>query len=139
MGGGMSHHLACNAADVFAAVAPSAFDLLSDSEQPCNPARPIAVISFRGTADLIVPYAGGASNPPNGLPVTIHFRGAQGTFDKWSELNGCTGTPTTVGQCETRSACAGGVETTLCTAVGGSHVTGDARTGWNTLKRFTLP
>ena len=29
MGGGMSHYLACNAADVFAAVAPSAFDLLT--------------------------------------------------------------------------------------------------------------
>ena len=28
MGGGMAHYLACHAADVFAAVAPSAFDLL---------------------------------------------------------------------------------------------------------------
>ena len=139
MGGGMSHHLACNAADMFAAVAPSAFDLLNDTEQPCHPVRPISVISFRGTADLIVPYAGGASNPPNGLPVTIHFLGAVGTFDKWRSLDSCTGTPTTQGECQTYSTCAGGAEVTLCTAVGGGHATGDARTGWNTLSRHALP
>jgi len=139
MGGGMSHHLACNAADMFAAVAPSAFDLLNETEQPCHPARPITVISFRGTADLVVPYSGGASNPPNGLPVTIHFLGAVGTFDKWKSLDSCTGSPTTQGDCQTYSTCAGGAEVTLCTAVGGGHATGDARTGWTTLARHALP
>jgi polyhydroxybutyrate depolymerase len=139
MGGGMSYHLACNAADMFAAVAPSAFDLLNETEQPCHPARPITVISFRGTADPIVPYSGGASNPPNGLPVTIHFLGAVGTFDKWKTLDGCTGSATTQGDCQTYSTCAEGAEVTLCTAVGGGHVTGDARLGWDTLKRHALP
>src|SRR5689334_22069331 len=37
MGGGMSHFLACNAADVFAAVVPAAFDLLEPDEEPCMP------------------------------------------------------------------------------------------------------
>ena len=139
MGGGMSHYLACNAADVFAAVAPSAFDLLAEDEEPCHPARPITVIFFRGTADFIVPYEGGASNPPNGLPVTIHFRGAQGTFERWKMLNGCTGTSTKMGECETYANCADGVETTLCSAQGGSHAPGDAKVGWATVKRYTLP
>jgi polyhydroxybutyrate depolymerase len=141
MGGGMSHKVACDAADVFAAVAPSAFDLLEESEEPCHPARPISEISFRGTADPIVPYAGGASNPPNGLNVTIHFLGAVGTFQKWAGLDGCTGSPSATDSngCQTYSQCQAGVEVTLCTTQGGSHTTGSATIGWNTLKRFALP
>jgi polyhydroxybutyrate depolymerase len=139
MGGGMSHYLACNAADVFAAVAPAAFDLLQDSEEPCAPSRPISVISFRGTADPIVPYSGGASNPPNGLQVTIHFLGAQGTFDKWKTLDGCTGTATTSGECATYSTCSEGVEVELCTKQGGGHDPGDANVGWEFMKRHPMP
>lgn len=139
MGGGMSYYLACNAADVFAAVAPSAFDLLVDSEEPCAPSRPITVIAFRGTADLIVPYSGGASNPPNGLQTTIHFLGAVATFEKWQSLDGCSGTAATDGDCQIYSTCSAGVEVTLCTTVGGGHVTGDARIGWDTMKRHAMP
>ena len=40
MGGGMSHYLGCNAADLFAAISPAAFDLLEASEEPCNPVPP---------------------------------------------------------------------------------------------------
>ena len=61
MGGGMAHYLACQAADVFAAVAPSSFDLLQENVGDCHPARPITVISFRGSATMLVPYAGGPS------------------------------------------------------------------------------
>jgi polyhydroxybutyrate depolymerase len=139
MGGGMSHYLACNAADVFAAVAPSAFDLLIDSEEPCHPARPITEITFRGTADPIVPYAGGASSPPNGLPVVIHFLGAQGTFQKWAALDNCTGSPVDTGNgCSTYQQCAGGVEVTLCTTQGGGHVTGDPHLGWEMMKKHPM-
>jgi poly(3-hydroxybutyrate) depolymerase len=137
MGGGMSHYLACNAADLFAAAAPAAFDLLEEDEQPCMPARPITVISFRGTSDFVVPYSGGASNPPTGGP-TIHFRGAVATFEHWKELNGCTGTKTSANGCETYASCKDGVETTLCTRSSG-HSYGDANLGWTTMKRFTLP
>jgi poly(3-hydroxybutyrate) depolymerase len=140
MGGGMSHYLACNAADVFATVTPSAFDLLQESEEPCHPSRPITVMFFRGTADPIVPYAGGASNPPNGLAVTIHFLGAVGTFQKWAMLNGCTDTPAMgANGCQTYSKCNAGVEVTLCTAQGGGHVTGDAKQGWATMQKHPMP
>jgi polyhydroxybutyrate depolymerase len=140
MGGGMSHYLACNAADVFAAVAPSAFDLLVAEEEPCKPARPISVISFRGTSDPIVPYAGGASSPPNGLNVTIHFQGAENTFKTWSELNGCTGTPMDgAGGCKTYAQCKEGTEVTLCIKQGGSHDPGDAKQGWEFMKKHPMP
>jgi polyhydroxybutyrate depolymerase len=140
MGGGMTHYLGCNAADIFAAISPAAFDLLEETEEPCKPARPLTVIAFRGTADPIVPYAGGASTPPTGYPLDpIHFRGAQGTFKHWSELDGCTGEPEKGSNgCETYKQCKNGVEVTLCTKQGGSHETGDANVGWATLKRFSL-
>jgi len=140
MGGGMSHYLACNAADVFAAVAPAAFDLLTEDEEPCHPSRPISVISFRGTSDPVVPYAGGESRPPNGLNVTIHFLGAEETFKKWSELNECTGTPTETGNgCQTFTQCKGGVEVTLCTQQGGGHDPGDPMLGWAMMKKHPMP
>lgn len=140
MGGGMSHFLACNAADVFAAVAPAAFDLLDEDEEPCKPARPITVISQRGTADMIVPYQGGPSTPPTTYPLPmIHFRGAVGTLQRWAELNHCTDEPVDAGDgCQTHKQCAGGVEVTLCTTQGGGHTKGDPETGWSTLKRFSL-
>ena len=141
MGGGMTHYLGCNAADVFASIAPAAFDLLQESEEPCHPSRPITELSFRGTADPIVPYAGGASNPPNGLNVTIHFLGAQGTFQKWAQLNGCTGSPSAADSngCSTYSQCKDGVEVTLCTTQGGGHVTGNPQIGWAMLKKHPMP
>jgi len=138
MGGGMSHFLGCKAADVFAAVAPAAFDLIE--EYDCTPSRPITVISFRGTSDFIVPYAGGASTPPTPYPLDpIHFLGAMGTFQKWAELNQCTGTPTAgSGGCQTYTQCAAGVEVTLCTSSGG-HSTGDPAIGWPMLAKHPMP
>ncbi len=141
MGGGMAHYLGCNAADLFASIAPAAFDLLEASEEPCNPSRPITEITFRGTADPIVPYGGGASMPPNGLNVTIHFLGAEGTFQKWSQLDGCTGSPSTpdANGCSTYSQCKDGVEATLCTKQGGGHDTGNPQIAWPMLKAHPMP
>jgi polyhydroxybutyrate depolymerase len=141
MGGGMAYHLACNAADVFAAVAPSAFDLLVESEQPCQPVRPVTVISFRGTADALVPYDGGAMQPPNGLDVTITFLGAVGTFERWAELNQCTGSPSAADSngCSTYSSCADGVEVTLCTTQDGGMERGSPEIGWSMLSRHPMP
>ncbi|WP_437321755.1 alpha/beta hydrolase family esterase [Sorangium sp. So ce385] len=139
MGGGMSHYLACHAADVFAAVAPAAFDLLQENVGSCEPSRPISVISFRGTSDSIVPYAGGGSSVVRGMPVT--FLGAKSTFQKWADINGCTGSPSAEnGQgCSTYANCEGGVEVTLCTKQGGGHEPGNATVGWPALKRHVMP
>jgi len=138
-GGGLSHYLACKSADVFAAVSPAAFDLIEEVD--CKPSRPISVVVFRGTSDSIVPYGGGKSTPPTSYPLDpIHFLGAVGTFQKWAEIDGCTGEPVAgMGGCKTYTQCQGGAEVTLCTAQGGSHVTGDAKVGWPMLKKFTLP
>lgn len=138
MGGGMSHYLACEAAETFAAVAPAAFDLLE--ENTCMPARPIAVLSSRGTADNIVPYSGGASTPPNGVQTTIHFRGAEGTFKEWARINGCTGEPSaSYDECQSYTQCTGEVEVTLCTKQGGGHTYGDPERAWKMLSKYRRP
>jgi poly(3-hydroxybutyrate) depolymerase len=139
MGGGISHYLACNAADVFAAVTPSAFDLLEETEEPCHPSRPISVLAFRGTSDTTVPYAGGASMPPNGCCSTIHFLGAEPTLAKWAQLSNCTGTATTSGNTKMYTQCAGAMQVGLYTIQGGGHTSGPAATAWDFLKTKSLP
>ena len=134
MGGGMSHYLACNAADVFAAVAPSSFDLLVPDEEPCAPSRPISVLTYRGTADTTVPYAGGKG--PSGK---ITFLGAQGSFQRWVGIDGCTAPTTVDGDCTYYKTCTAGVEVGLCVKQGGGHAPGDANVGWSFLSRFSLP
>jgi len=137
-GGGMVHYLACHAADVFAAAAPSAFDLLEENVGDCQPARPISVVSFRGTADVRVPYDGGPSSLVPGMPLT--FLGAQATFEAWAGIDGCTGSPSPVDAngCSSYAGCAGGVEVILCTQQGGGEDPGDPNIAWPVLQRQTL-
>jgi polyhydroxybutyrate depolymerase len=145
MGGGMSLDLACNAADLFAAVAPAAFDLMDPTKNdwPCKPSRPITVVDFRSTGDAIVPYNGGPTNPPNGLPIVVTFLGAVKTFQTFAQLDQCTGSPTddsALGAgCQTYKECAAGVQLTLCTKQGGGHDVGDPAVAWNVLKKYALP
>jgi polyhydroxybutyrate depolymerase len=153
MGGGMSHYIACHAADVFAAVAPTAFDLLGTSAAitngnvaDCNPARPIPVLSFRGTADSTAIYAGGDSNVVTGMPM--HFLGAEACWEKWGQINGCTDTPTypatpssATYNCAYYTQCQGSVQVGVCINNSGhSYATAaGVQTGWTFLKQFTLP
>jgi polyhydroxybutyrate depolymerase len=136
-GGGMVHYLACEAADLFAAAAPAAFDLLQETVDDCKPARPITVVSFRGTEDTRVPYEGGLSSLVPGMPIT--FLGAAATFERWASINGCEGEPSAedANGCATYANCAGGVEVVLCTSVGGREEPPDATIAWPILKRYT--
>jgi polyhydroxybutyrate depolymerase len=138
MGGGMAYYLACRAADVFAAIAPSSFDLMQEELGDCTPPRPITVISFRGTADTVVPYDGGRSTTVPGMPLT--FLGAQGTFKKWAQIDQCTDSPSAEDSngCSTYLACQGGVEVILCTKQGGTQEAGNASIAWPLLRRHSL-
>jgi polyhydroxybutyrate depolymerase len=137
-GGGMAHYLACRAADVFAAVSPASFDLLEENVDDCLPSRPITVASFRGTAESRVPYEGGPSSLVPGMPLT--FLGAEGSFEKWAEINRCVGpaSPMDANGCAAYSGCAEGVEVVLCTEEGGREGPGDPSVSWPVLERHTL-
>ena len=117
-GGGMAHHVACLAADIFAGVAPVSSDLRTD---PCTPARPVTEISFRGLADSLDAYEGGHVGPPGMEGYTAI--GAKPTLEKWKTINMCTGALEKMDElCETYSTCGSGAAVSLCSIQGADHV-----------------
>jgi polyhydroxybutyrate depolymerase len=154
-GGFLSHKLACEAADLFAAVVPVAAVNGVPSES-CKPVRPVPVYMINGTTDLLVPYKGGFSFP---LVTQGTFISAQESFEGWAKRNGCSDAASVSFQkgkvtCQTHKQCKGGVEVTLCTVEGGGHCyfgelicfmgtnNSDLKAidaSWDFLKRFTLP
>ncbi len=137
-GGGLAHYLGCHAADLFAAIAPAAFDLLEENVEDCTPQRPIGSISFRGTGTSRVPYEGGPSSLVPGMPLT--FLGARATAERWASINGCGAVPSEpdADGCITYPGCDAGVEVTLCTKQGGREDPGDPSIAWPVLARHRL-
>jgi polyhydroxybutyrate depolymerase len=136
----MSIYLACHAADLFASIAYSAFDLQPEKDEPCQPARPISELAFRSTGDPIVAYNGATDTiPPNGNPNLVSFIGAKANQQKWAQLNGCTGMAESMGNCSYFRQCAQGTEVGLCTTQGGGHDYMDAAPAWEFLKRHPMP
>ncbi|MBN2718152.1 MAG: hypothetical protein JXX14_20065 [Deltaproteobacteria bacterium] len=141
IGGGLAYRLACDAADVFAAVASASFDLIQETVDDCHPSRAISVASFRDYNDPFVQYGGNYSTLVTGQSIT--FIGAEATFSKWAELNGCSGVPADIGnECRlyADTQCSNGTEVMLCTqwTAMGLHY-GDAAAAWEFFKRHSLP
>jgi polyhydroxybutyrate depolymerase len=145
-GGAMSHTLACEAADLFAAAAPMAFPVPYSPLTGCRPSRPIPVMTVMGLTDELVAYDGG------------FFASAPDSFAYWRDVNGCAGTEpdetvvTGMSRCETYTHCSRGVETALCSvtamAFPGTFLSGHilyfnddldlAQVAWDFMSRFTL-
>jgi polyhydroxybutyrate depolymerase len=87
-GGFMSNRLACDRADVFAAIAPVAGTL--GIGVACNPSRPVSVLQAHGTADPLVPFKGGAVHGRGGVSHSISVNSM---VDKWRSVDGCQGDP----------------------------------------------
>jgi polyhydroxybutyrate depolymerase len=88
-GGFMSMRLACDAADAIAAVAPVTAVLSEKLGARCAPSRPVSIMIINGTEDPLVPWTGGM------VKVLGVSRGAvwsaDRTFERWLELDGCSG------------------------------------------------
>jgi polyhydroxybutyrate depolymerase len=116
LGGGFTHKMACTQANYFAAAAPVVFHLWSSPQDfVCAPQRPISVKEYAGLNDLLVRYSGGTSTVQG---QTVTHLSANASFQKWAQLNGCTGTPTTVwsrfsANDKVYQNCAGGVKVGL--------------------------
>ncbi|MEA2697512.1 MAG: polyhydroxybutyrate depolymerase [Myxococcales bacterium] len=140
-GGIMSHWLACDAADLVAAIAPASGPNLVD----CKPSRPVTVVNYRGKQDTLVLYNGGMSMPGGHV-----WPSAMADFTKWSDLDQCTDAPVpmpTHPLCQIRSKCAGGAEVILCSPNAGHVIYGGAASmgvavpdvAWEVFQRHTLP
>lgn len=113
-GGFLSDRLACEAPDLFAAIAPVA---AVNTAPTCTPARAVPVLHFHGTADQVVPYGGS---------TIFGFPSVETTMSGWAARDGCGPTRSVVFQngdstCESYDACPPGVAVTLCTVTGGGH------------------
>lgn len=94
-GGFMSFRLACDAADLFRAVAPVTATMPDDLVPRCKPSATISVFLINGTADPLVPYEGGHVRGPFNTP-----RGAIWSTDNtiafWARHNRCPTGPVIV-------------------------------------------
>jgi polyhydroxybutyrate depolymerase len=84
----MANRLACDRADLFAAIAPVAGTL--GSNVGCGPSRPVSVLAMSGTADPIVPFGGGVMNGRGGTSTVL---AATELVDRWRGLDGCPNDP----------------------------------------------
>jgi polyhydroxybutyrate depolymerase len=87
-GGFMSNRLACDRADVFAAIAPIAGTL--GVGVACNPSRPVSVLDAHGTSDPLVPFNGGDVHGRGGLS---HAVSVNSIVDRWRAVDQCQGDP----------------------------------------------
>lgn len=123
-GGMLSHRLACEAADVFRAVASVAG---TDATATCTPSRPISVLHLHARDDDHVLFNGGAG--PNAFRderKVMAFVSVPDTVARWVQRNHCTAPPRrTLAQpgayCETTGDCSGGAEVQLCVTETGGH------------------
>jgi polyhydroxybutyrate depolymerase len=123
----MAYRLACDAADLFAAVAPTEGD--DRTTAPCKPSRPVPLASFQYLADPVV-------------SATSSQQSAQ----TWAGIDGCTdaspATATVSGfACSEWSACSSGSRVWYCTMPGGTHYppVGSAPVIWSFLSQYALP
>lgn len=118
-GGILSQRLACEAADLFAAVAPVAGTL---NFSPCTPSQPISVIEFHGTADQHIPYGGGVG--PESL-VDVDFASVQDSVNFWVTTNACASQPQSNSfadiQHDVWTGCTASTSVELYTINGGGH------------------
>jgi polyhydroxybutyrate depolymerase len=123
----MSLRVACDLAGKVTAVGAVA-GLHPETLGTCKLARPIPVVLFAGTADPIVPYAGGPILGDRGRVLS-----APDTFGRWASLDGCTPAilttdlPHTLADDRTRThrlthpQCVGGARVALYSIEGGGH------------------
>jgi polyhydroxybutyrate depolymerase len=146
-GGGMSYKVACDAADVIAAVAPVDFRCVTGTDPlaqassvtaanqmtcVCKLPRPISVVAYdEGSDNSIVPYNGAQTPslatdcPPSGSCQGIGFASAKVNAQIWAGFDGC-GTTTAAYSgnsiCQQYSGCMDNTTVMLCTNASSSHL-----------------
>jgi polyhydroxybutyrate depolymerase len=113
-GARMADQLACDASGVFAAIAPVAGLRLPS---PCPTSRPVPVIAFHGTADLIDPYDGnGLGYWTYSVPTAAHL---------WAGHDHCAASPQSIAgrgyHLIRYTGCSGGAEVELYAITGEGH------------------
>ncbi|MGY3264077.1 extracellular catalytic domain type 1 short-chain-length polyhydroxyalkanoate depolymerase [Lysobacter sp. HA35] len=120
----MAYRLACEAADMFRAIAPVAG---TDNTTHCTPSRPVAVAHFHARNDDHVLFDGGAGPGAfRDTSMVTDFTSVPATIDAWSRHDGCRAPPRRVlsvpaAYCELRTPCDGVAKVQLCVTETGGH------------------
>jgi polyhydroxybutyrate depolymerase len=118
-GGFMTNRLACQRADIFAAIAPVSGTLGANT--PCTPSQPVSVLEVHGTADPVVPFDGGGMVGRGGAS---NIEPALDMANGWRNVDAC-GAPVESADGDahrfTAAGCAGGTEVVLVRIDGGGH------------------
>ena len=85
-GGMMCYRLAAELSERIAAIAPVAGTM---AVTEAKPKRPVPVLHFHGTEDLLVPYGG----PDQRAPKFLTFKSVEDSVAAWVKLDGCRETP----------------------------------------------
>jgi polyhydroxybutyrate depolymerase len=123
-GGMLSHRLACEAPDVFRAVASVAG---TDATASCTPSKPISVLHIHARDDTHVLFNGGAgADAFRDESKVMSFVSVPETVSRWVQRNQCTATLQRTldkpgASCETYNACAGGTSVQVCVTETGGH------------------
>jgi polyhydroxybutyrate depolymerase len=117
----MAMRLACDRADVVAAIAPVAGSL--GSAASCAPSRPVSVIATNGIADPVVPYNGGGMVGRGGPSDIV---APQAMAGRWRDLDHCPSAPVEDAPSPevhrfTAAGCANGTEVVFVGVDGGGH------------------
>jgi len=86
-GGDMSYLLACQASDVFRAIAPVAGCMMSWIYSSCDPLVPVPVFEIHGTDDDVTWWSGADENNNGGWGP---WESVDTTFNFWTQVNSCT-------------------------------------------------
>ena len=130
-GGMLAHRLACEAPDVFRAVASVAG---TDATSRCAPSRPVSVLHIHARNDTHVLFTGGAGEDAfRDASKVMDFVSVPETVARWVKRNQCAPAPRRIldrpgAYCEAYSGCAGGVSVQLCVTEGGGHSWPGAKT-----------
>lgn len=116
----MATRLACQRADLVAAIAPVAGTL--GAAFGCAPSRPVSVLQMHGTADPVVPFAGGTMFGRGGYSDVV---AAPAMAQRWRDIDRCPAPvdngPAGGAQRFTASGCAGGTEVVFVQLDGVGH------------------
>jgi polyhydroxybutyrate depolymerase len=121
-GGYMSHRLACEYANRFAAIASVSGTMFDATYSACNPTKAIPVLQIHGTADFVVSYNGSAASGKSVVDV----------MSFWVNKNACNTTGNTINLADvvnegstvsetTYSGCTNGTKTQLLKIQNGGH------------------
>jgi polyhydroxybutyrate depolymerase len=115
----MAYRLACEAADIFTAIAPVAG---ADVTRDCRPSRPVAVLHIHAKDDPRVLFDGGKGQAAGGVSHTS----VPSTIAQWVAHDRCTAATQRVldqpgAWCELHAGCDGGAQVELCVTETGGH------------------